>query len=134
MAERLQYSMRALLLAVVMLSLPVAVLTREPTALSAAAAIILAMIIPAMTCSAACATDGYKRSCFISASIPAIIAALYAMFSLLTLQWSSYASFDEAASDIPFTVVFTVLWGSVPLAGANGIAARYLVFDRDAEQ
>lgn len=39
MAERLQFSMRALLLAVVMLSLPVAVLTREPTALSAAAAI-----------------------------------------------------------------------------------------------
>lgn len=127
MASRLQFSIRFLLVATAAVAVPIAVLSREPTALSGAAAVMLAMMAAAMTCSAVCATSGYRRSFFVGGSIPAVLGAFYAMFSLLGIQWASYASLDEAAADIPFKAVFAILWASIPLAGLSGLAANYLV-------
>jgi hypothetical protein len=136
MAARPQFSLRMMFAAVAAVAAALGVLVPKPSWYSGLAMMLLANAFPAMLWVGVRQGKGYARSFCLGALTPALTAAVFLAFSLITVVGPETVTFAECLAIVAklaefYRFLLAFFWGSMSFGGLLGVLTQW-VFEGDA--
>lgn len=124
------FSLRMMLAAVTAVALPLAALTAKPTFLSGLAMMLLATAFPPLCWIGSWFGGRYTRAFCIGAFAPAVVAAIFLAFSLITVIGPQTVAFDECLAIVAklaefYRFLLAFFWTAMPIIGFLCVVAAW---------
>ncbi|HEV3342702.1 MAG TPA: hypothetical protein VG125_20185 [Pirellulales bacterium] len=124
------FSLKMMLAAVTAVALPFAALTAKPSYLSGLAMMLLATAFPPIFWIGYGLGGRYTRAFCIGAFAPAMVAALFLAFSLITVTGPQTVAFDECLAVVAklaefYRFLLAFFWTAMPVVGMFCVVAAW---------
>ena len=127
---RATFSVRMMLAAVTAVALPLAALTAKPSYLSGLGMMLLATAFPPLFWIGSWFGGRYTRAFCIGAFAPAMVAAVFLAFSLITVIGPHTVAFDECLEIVAklaefYRFLLAFFWTAMPVIGLLCVVAAW---------